>query len=122
MKKSRTPRAARRRRHIRVRKTVTGSPVRPRLAVFRSLKHVYAQIIDDTAGHTLVSATDLESGLRSATADKKKSEVARLVGEELAKKATDKGITTVVLDRGGFKYHGRVKALAEGARKGGLSF
>ena len=122
MKKSRTPRAARRRRHVRVRKTVTGSPARPRLAVFRSLKHVYAQIIDDTAGHTLVSATDLESGLRSATADKKKSDVARLVGEELAKKATDKGITTVVLDRGGFKYHGRVKALAEGARKGGLSF
>ena len=122
MKKSRTPRAARRRRHIRVRKTVSGSPERPRLAVFRSLKHVYAQIIDDTAGHTLVSATDLESGLRSATADKKKSDVARLVGEELAKKAKEKGITTVVLDRGGFKYHGRVKALAEGARKGGLSF
>ena len=98
------------------------SPQRPRLAVFRSIKHVYAQIIDDTAGHTLVSATDLESGLRSAAADKKKSEIARLVGEELAKKAKDKGITTVVLDRGGFKYHGRVKALAEGARKGGLSF
>jgi len=122
MKKTRTPRAARRRRHIRVRKTVSGSPARPRLAVFRSLKHVYAQIIDDTAGHTLVSATDLESDLRAATKDKKKSDVARLVGEELAKKAKDKGITTVVLDRGGFKYHGRVKALAEGARKGGLSF
>ena len=122
MKKTRTPRAARRRRHIRVRKTVSGSPQRPRLAVFRSIKHVYAQIIDDTAGHTLVSATDLESGLRSAAADKKKSEIARLVGEEIAKKAKDKGITTVVLDRGGFKYHGRVKALAEGARKGGLSF
>ncbi len=116
MKKSRTPRAARRRRHIRVRKTVSGSPARPRLAVFRSLKHVYAQIIDDTAGHTLVSATDLESDLRAATKDKKKSDVARLVGEELAKKAKEKGITTVVLDRGGFKYHGRVKALAEGAR------
>ncbi len=122
MKKSRTPRAARRRRHIRVRKTVSGSPARPRLAVFRSLKHVYAQIIDDTAGHTLVSATDLESDLRDATKDKKKSDIARMVGEELAKKAKEKGITTVVLDRGGFKYHGRVKALAEGARKGGLSF
>ncbi len=122
MKKTRTPRAARRRRHVRVRKTVIGSPQRPRLAVFRSLKHVYAQIIDDTAGHTLVSATDIESGLRSVAIDKKKSEIARLVGEELAKKAKDKGITTVVLDRGGFKYHGRVKALAEGARKGGLSF
>lgn len=122
MKKSRTPRAARRRRHIRVRKTVNGSPARPRLAVFRSLNHVYAQIIDDTIGHTLVSATDLESSLRGSTKDKKKSDVARLVGEELAKKAKEKGITTVVLDRGGFKYHGRVKALAEGARKGGLSF
>ena len=122
MKKSRTPRAARRRRHIRVRKTVNGSPARPRLAVFRSLKHVYAQIIDDTIGHTLVSAPDLESSLRGSTKDKKKSDVARLVGEELAKKAKEKGITTVVLDRGGFKYHGRVKALAEGARKGGLSF
>ncbi|MFQ5471490.1 MAG: 50S ribosomal protein L18 [Dehalococcoidia bacterium] len=122
MKKTKTPRAARRRRHARVRKTVSGSPQRPRLAVFRSLQHIYAQIIDDTAGHTLVSATDTESSLRSAAADKKKSEIARLVGEELAKKAKGKGITTVVLDRGGFKYHGRVKALAEGARKGGLSF
>jgi len=122
MKKTKTPRAARRRRHVRVRKTVSGSPQRPRLAVFRSLQHIYAQIIDDTAGHTLVAATDIESNLRSAAADKKKSDVARLVGEELAKKAKDKGITTVVLDRGGFKYHGRVKALAEGARKGGLSF
>lgn len=122
MRKTKTPRAARRRRHVRVRKTVSGSPQRPRLAVFRSLQHIYAQIIDDTAGHTLVSATDIESNLRSAAADKKKSDVARLVGEELAKKAKDKGITTVVLDRGGFKYHGRVKALAEGARKGGLSF
>lgn len=122
MKKSRNPVAARRRRHIRVRKTVSGSPARPRLAVFRSLKHVYAQIIDDTAGHTLVSATDLEADLRDVAKDKKKSDIARLVGEQLAKKAKDKGITTVVLDRGGFKYHGRVKALAEGARKGGLSF
>ncbi len=122
MRKSRNPVAARRRRHIRVRKTVSGSPARPRLAVFRSLKHVYAQIIDDTAGHTLVSATDLEADLRDVAKDKKKSDIARLVGEQLAKKAKDKGITTVVLDRGGFKYHGRVKALAEGARKGGLSF
>ena len=122
MRKSRNPVAARRRRHIRVRKTVNGSPARPRLAVFRSLKHVYAQIIDDTAGHTLVSATDLEADLRDAAKDKKKSDIARLVGEQLAKKAKEKGITTVVLDRGGFKYHGRVKALAEGARKGGLSF
>lgn len=90
--------------------------------MYRSLKHVYAQIIDDTAGHTLVSATDLEQGLRSAKNGKKKSEIAHMVGEELAKKAKKKGIEVVVLDRGGFRYHGRVKALAEGARKGGLSF
>lgn len=122
MKKAKTPRAARRRRHIRVRKTISGTPERPRLAVYRSLNHVYAQIIDDTAGHTLVSATDLEAGLRSARNGKKKSQVAHMVGEELAKKAKQKGIEAVVLDRGGFKYHGRVKALAEGARKGGLSF
>lgn len=83
---------------------------------------MYAQIIDDTAGHTLVSATDLEQGLRSAKNGKKKSEIAHMVGEELAKKAKKKGIEVVVLDRGGFRYHGRVKALAEGARKGGLSF
>jgi large subunit ribosomal protein L18 len=116
------PRAARSRRHARVRKTVRGTPERPRLAVYRSLNHVYAQIIDDSVGHTLVSATDLEPAVRSSRNGKKKSEVAHLVGEELAKKAKEKGIGTVVFDRGGFKYHGRVKALADGARKGGLSF
>jgi large subunit ribosomal protein L18 len=116
------PRAARTRRHARVRKTVRGTSERPRLAVYRSLNHVYAQIIDDTRGHTLVSATDLETAVRSSRNGKKKSEVAHLVGEELAKKAKEKGIDTVVFDRGGFKYHGRVKALADGARKGGLSF
>ena len=107
---------------MRVRKTVNGTPERPRLAVYRSLNHVYAQIIDDTVGHTLVSATDLEQSVRSARDGKKKSEVAHLVGEELAKKAKKKGIEAVVFDRGGFKYQGRVKALADGARKGGLSF
>lgn len=122
MKRSKTPRAARARRHIRVRKTVVGTPERPRLAVYRSLNHVYAQIIDDTAGHTLVSATDLEASVRKSRDGKKKSEVAHLVGEELAKKAKKQGIDAVVFDRGGFKYQGRVKALADGARKGGLSF
>lgn len=122
MKRAKTPLAARKRRHIRVRKTVSGTRERPRLAVYRSLNHVYAQIIDDTAGHTLVSATDLEPDLRKAKNGKKKSEVAQMVGEELAKKAKKAGIDAVVLDRGGFRYHGRVKALAEGARKGGLSF
>jgi large subunit ribosomal protein L18 len=122
MKKTHTPRAARHRRHIRVRERLSGTPDKPRLAVFRSLNHIYAQIIDDTAGHTLASATDLEAGVKSQKDGKKKSEVAGLVGEALAKKAKEKGIATVVFDRGGFKYHGRVKAFAEAARKGGLTF
>jgi len=92
------------------------------MAVFRSLKHIYAQIIDDSDGHTLASATDLESGVKSARNGKKKSEVAGLVGDAIAKKAKEKGITLVVFDRGGNKYQGRIKALAEAARKGGLSF
>jgi large subunit ribosomal protein L18 len=122
MKKTRTPRAARVRRHERVRKTIGGTPEKPRLAVFRSLKHIHAQIIDDTSHHTLVAASDLESDLRSKRDGKKKSEIAALVGESLAKKAKEKGIETVTFDRGGFRYHGRVKALADGARKGGLKF
>jgi large subunit ribosomal protein L18 len=122
VKKTHTPRAARFRRHSRVRERVAGTAERPRLAVFRSLNHIYAQIIDDSAGRTLVAATDLEADVRSQRNGKKKSEVASLVGEALAKKAKEKGITAVVFDRGGFKYHGRVKALAEGVRKGGLSF
>jgi large subunit ribosomal protein L18 len=120
MKKTRTPRAARRRRHIRVRERLAGTPDRPRLAVYRSLNHIYAQIIDDTAGHTLVSATDIEADVRSQRNGKKKSELAGLVGEALAKKAREKGITSVVFDRGGFKYHGRVAAVADGARAAGL--
>jgi large subunit ribosomal protein L18 len=122
MKKTHTPRAARHRRHARVRERLSGTADKPRLAVFRSLNHIYAQIIDDAAGHTLVSATDVEGGLRSQRNGRKKSEVAGLVGEALAKKAREKGIATVVFDRGGFKYHGRVKAFADAARKGGLSF
>ena len=122
MKKTRTPRAARRRRHVRVRERLAGTADKPRLAVFRSLNHIYAQIIDDTAGHTLASATYLETDLKSKKDGKKKTEVAGLVGEALAKKAKEKGIATVVFDRGGFKYHGRVKAFADAARKGGLTF
>lgn len=122
MKKTRTPRAARRRRHIRVRQRLSGTPDKPRLAVFRSLNHIYAQIIDDTAGHTLAFATDLEADVRSKRDGKKKREVAELVGEVLAKKAKEKGIAAVVFDRGGFRYHGRVKAFADAARKGGLTF
>ena len=122
MKKTHTPRAARRRRHIRVRERLSGTPDRPRLAVFRSLNHIYAQIIDDTAGHTLAFATDLEADVRAKRDGKKKREVAELVGEVLAKKAKEKGIASVVFDRGGFRYHGRVKAFADAARKGGLTF
>ncbi len=122
MKKTHTARAARTRRHIRVRKTLAGTPERPRLAVFRSLNHIYVQIIDDLAGQTIAAASDLDADVRKARDGKKKSHVASLVGESLAKKAKEQGIKSVVFDRGGFKYQGRVKALAEAARKGGLSF
>jgi large subunit ribosomal protein L18 len=122
MKKTHTPRAARHRRHARVRESLSGTPERPRLNIFRSLNHIYAQIIDDTVGRTLVSATDVETEIKSKKDGKKKSEVAGLVGEALAIKAKEKGIESVVFDRGGFKYHGRVKAFAEAARKGGLTF
>jgi large subunit ribosomal protein L18 len=122
MKKTQTPRAARVRRHTRVRRALQGTPDRPRLSVFRSLNHIYAQIIDDAAGHTLVSASDADADVRKAVNGKKKSEVATLVGEAVASKAKEKGIKSVVFDRGGFRYHGRVKALGEAARKGGLAF
>jgi large subunit ribosomal protein L18 len=122
MKKTKTPAAARIRRHRRVRRRLAGTPDRPRLAVFRSISHIYAQVIDDSSGRTLVAASDLESDLRSLRDGKKKAQVAMLVGEALADKAAKMGIKTVVFDRGGFKYHGRIKALAEAARKGGLSF
>ncbi len=113
---------ARKRRHRRVRKKIFGTPERPRLCVFRSLKHIYAQIIDDTIGHTLVAASTLDPALREKIKGKTKTEQAREVGLLLAQKALAKGITKVAFDRGGYKYHGRVKALAEGARKGGLEF
>lgn len=114
-------RAARLRRHRRLRGKVTGSTARPRLAVFRSLNHIYAQVIDDTTGSTLVDASDLDPALR-AEAQGTKTEQARVVGEALAKRALERGIGRVVFDRGGFLYHGRVKALAEAARGAGLEF
>jgi large subunit ribosomal protein L18 len=120
MRKSET-REARRRRHQRVRQKVSGSGSRPRLAVFRSLNHIYAQVIDDAQGHTLVAASSLDAELKKDGAGSK-TDRAGLVGELLAKRAVEKGITEVAFDRGGFKYHGRVKALAEAARKGGLKF
>ena len=115
-------REARYRRHRRVRKKVDGTTSRPRLCVFRSLNHIYAQVIDDTQGNTLVSASTLDAEIKNDTAGKSKTERAGMVGELLAKRAKAKKISQVAFDRGGFKYHGRIKALADAARKGGLKF
>ena len=114
--------AARIRRHARVRKNIEGTSLRPRLCVFRSLSEIYAQVIDDSKGHTLVSASSIDMELRSQMEGLDKSKQANLVGKAIAERAKDKGINTVVFDRGGFRYMGRVKELAEGARKGGLEF
>jgi large subunit ribosomal protein L18 len=113
---------ARLRRHRRVRKNVLGTPERPRLNVYRSLADIYAQVIDDKAGNTLVAASSIDHELREQTKGKTKTEQAVLVGELVAKRAQEKGIKLVVFDRGGFRYMGRVKALADGARKAGLEF
>jgi large subunit ribosomal protein L18 len=110
----------RKRRHIRVRKKVSGTPVRPRLVVTRSARHVVAQIVDDTKGHTLASASTMEVDLRGVSDDK--TAKARKVGQLVAERAKQAGVDTVVFDRGGNKYHGRVAALADGAREGGLDF
>ncbi len=109
------------RRHKRVRKKVFGTPERPRLVVFRSLNHIYAQLIDDTIGHTLVSASSLDPEFPK---DKRGSNIegAKIVGELIGRRAVERGVKKVVFDRGGYKYHGRVKALAEGAREAGLEF
>ena len=113
---------ARKRRHIRVRKNLHGTPERPRLNVFRSITDIYVQVIDDENGQTLVSASSIDKQLRGKMSGKTKSEQARMVGEAVAQRAKDKGIKQVVFDRGGFRYQGRVKALADGAREGGLEF
>src|SRR5215469_15671847 len=110
---------ARVRRHLRVRKKVTGSPARPRLVVNRSAKHIFAQVVDDTAGRTLAAASTLDTAIRGAEDDK--TAKAKLVGALLAERAKSAGITAVVFDRGGFKYHGRVAALADSAREAGLT-
>lgn len=114
--------SARQKRHQRVRKHISGTVKQPRLNVFRSLTDIYAQIIDDEAGATLTSASSIDTVLRKKMKGKVKTEQARLVGQEVAKRAKEKGIKRVVFDRGGFRYSGRVKALAEGARKEGLEF
>lgn len=112
----------RERRHRRVRATVTGTAARPRLNVFRSLLHIYAQVIDDDSGQTLAQASTVDGELKQDMAGKKGSEQARLIGQAVAERAKAKGIKQVVFDRGGYRYHGRVKALADGAREGGLEF
>ncbi len=113
---------ARKRRHARVRAKVSGTASSPRLCVFRSLNHIYAQVIDDLKGHTMVAASSLEPEIKGSADGKAKSARAGLVGALLAKRALDKGIKQVVFDRGGYKYHGRVKSLAEAARQAGLKF
>ena len=123
MAKARVRKTRRQVRHKRVRRKVFGSPERPRMAVFRSLNNIYVQIIDDAQGHTLAAASSLDPDVRGRiNGGKPKSEVAALVGSAIAERALDKGIKSVVFDRGGFKYHGRARALAEAARKGGLVF
>ena len=122
MVKKRTRAEARQRRHLRVRRTVSGTKDKPRLNVYRSLNEIYAQVIDDTKGHTLVSASSIDSELRKKCKGKTKTEIAKLVGETIAARAKKKGIKSVVFDRGGYKYIGRVAALAEGAREKGLQF
>jgi large subunit ribosomal protein L18 len=116
------PRVARKRRHSRVRAKLAGTASSPRLCVFRSLNHIYAQVIDDLKGHTLVAASTLDEEIKGSVDSKAKSAKAGLVGALVAKRALDKGIKQVVFDRGGYKYHGRVKALAEAARQAGLKF
>ncbi|UCD43221.1 MAG: 50S ribosomal protein L18 [Chloroflexota bacterium] len=113
---------ARQRRHLRVRKRVIGTPARPRLNVFRSLSEIYAQVIDDEAGNTLVSASSIDNELRKDLSGKTKTEQAELVGQTLAKRAKSLGIDQVIFDRAGYRYIGRVKAFADGAREGGLQF
>ncbi|MCC6166785.1 MAG: 50S ribosomal protein L18 [Caldilineaceae bacterium] len=113
---------SRRRRHARVRRKVSGTAERPRLNVFRSLRHIYAQVIDDSTGQTLVSASTLDKDLRDAMGELAVQEQAKAVGKAVAERARAKGIEQVVFDRGGYPYHGRIKALAEGSREGGLVF
>ncbi len=115
-------RTARIRRHARVRAKVKGTLSRPRLCIFRSLNHVYAQVIDDIAGHTLAAASTIDPELRDELGGKAKTERSALVGTLIAKRALSQGVTQVAFDRGGRQYHGRVKALAEAARKSGLKF
>jgi large subunit ribosomal protein L18 len=119
---ARSPRELRIRRHLRVRKRVQGSVERPRLSIFRSNIHIYVQVIDDTVGRTLVAASSKDAALAPSLAGKTKIERAKAVGQLIADRAKAAGIDKVVFDRGGYKYHGRVQALADAAREAGLNF
>jgi large subunit ribosomal protein L18 len=112
----------RRRRHYRLRRRVTGTPARPRLAVFRSLKHIYAQIIDDADGRTLAAASTMDAGLKGQLKTGGDLDAAKAVGKLVAERGKEKGVSQVVFDRGGFAYHGRVASLADAAREAGLDF
>jgi large subunit ribosomal protein L18 len=115
---------SRQRRHLRIRRTVAGTPDRPRLSVFRSVAHIYAQVVDDRAGRTLAAASSLDPEIKThaAAKGKRKTEAGKLVGQLVARRAKEHGVSRVVFDRGGYMYHGRVKAVADGAREGGLEF
>ena len=114
--------AQRIKRHLRVRKNISGTPARPRLNVYRSLSNIYAQVIDDTTGNTLVAASSLDKEIKEKLGYGGNKAAAKQVGLTVAERALEKGITAVVFDRGGYLYHGRVSELAEGAREGGLKF
>ncbi len=122
MIKRKSRNATRQRRHLRIRRTVQGTPERPRLSVFRSVAHIYAQVVDDRAGRTLAAASSLDPEIKTQAAGVKKTEAGKLVGQLLARRSKERGISQVVFDRGGYLYHGRVKAVADGAREGGLTF
>jgi large subunit ribosomal protein L18 len=122
MAKNRTRAVARKRRHDRVRRRVFGTAERPRLNVYRSLNEIYVQVIDDNKGHTLASASTIDPEIKKKVKGKTKKEQAKLVGEAIAERAMKKGVKEVVFDRGGYKYIGRVSALADGAREKGLQF
>ena len=114
--------ADRLKRHERVRNKISGTAARPRLSVYRSLNHIYAQIIDDVAGNTLVACSTVEKAIAESVKELTKKEAAKVVGQEVAKRALEKGITEVVFDRGGYVYMGRVECVADGAREAGLKF
>ena len=122
MPRIQTAHDARRRRHLRLRQRVTGTDDRPRLCVFRSLNHIYAQVVDDTRGITIASASTRDKDIRDETNGRNKSDRSKLVGAAVAQRAIAGGIKSVVFDRGGYQYHGRVKAVAEAARENGLVF